>query len=307
MPSRRSAQPWHRLRCGGIGYPAEVPAGLRVLVTNDDGVDSPGLHAVVRQLARLGHHVQVVAPGYDASGSSAAIGHLPVDGVVALADVDLPFAEDGARTIDGPPGLIAMLACLGGLGECPDLVVSGINAGLNTGHSVLHSGTVGAALTAHNFGVSSLAISLAPADQWHWHTACELVAPALEILAHAPGTTTLNVNVPGVPAHALLGLRWAELDRFGSVRAAVSASSRRKVQIEYRETGADLDPKSDTALVEAGYATVTAIVGIGAVSIDEPTPQLRGVERSVADAPSRAVRTDVPQPVRVEQPAGPRR
>ncbi len=277
-----------------------------MLVTNDDGVDSPGLHALVRQLARLGHHVQVVAPRYDASGSSAAIGHLPADGVVDLADVDLAFAE-GAQTIAGPPGLIAMLACLGGLGPSPDLVVSGINAGLNTGHSVLHSGTVGAALTAQNFGVSSLAISLAPADQWHWQTACELVAPALEILGRASGITTLNVNVPGVPPHQLLGLRWAELDRFGSVRAAVSQSSRRKVQIEYRETGAELDPKSDTALVEARYATVTAIVGIGAVAIDQPLPHLRGVERSMADAPSRAVKTDVPQPVHVEQAATPER
>jgi 5'-nucleotidase len=134
---------------------------MKVLVTNDDGVQSTGLHVLARTLVDAGYDVVVAAPDGERSGSSAAIGHIGVGTPIAADPVALPLLDGVAcYAVDGPPGLCVLAARLGGFGDPPDLVVSGINPGCNTGRAVLHSGTVGAALTAANFGVSGLAVSL---------------------------------------------------------------------------------------------------------------------------------------------------
>jgi 5'-nucleotidase len=134
---------------------------MNVLVTNDDGVASPGLHALARALVDDGYDVIVVAPDREMSGSSAAIGQVHVEEGIDAERVVLP-GLDGvpAYAVAGPPGLCVLSARLGGFGDAPDLVVSGINPGANTGRAVLHSGTVGAALTAANFGCRGLAVSI---------------------------------------------------------------------------------------------------------------------------------------------------
>jgi 5'-nucleotidase len=133
----------------------------RVLVTNDDGVASPGLHALARALVDDGHEVIVVAPDREMSGSAAAIGQVHIDQGIDAERIELP-GLDGvpAYALAGPPGLCVLTARLGGFGDPPELVVSGINPGCNTGRAVLHSGTVGAALTAANFGCRGLAVSI---------------------------------------------------------------------------------------------------------------------------------------------------
>jgi 5'-nucleotidase len=134
---------------------------MKVLVTNDDGVASPGLHALARALVDDGHDVIVVAPDREMSGSAAAIGQVHVEGGIDAERVDLPRLDGVlAYAVAGPPGLCVLTARLGGFGDPPDLVVSGINPGCNTGRAVLHSGTVGAALTAANFGCRGLAVSI---------------------------------------------------------------------------------------------------------------------------------------------------
>jgi 5'-nucleotidase len=134
---------------------------MKVLVTNDDGVGSPGLHALARALADDGHDVIVVAPDREMSGSAAAIGQVHLEEGIDAERVDLPRLDGvPAYAVSGPPGLCVLTARLGGFGDPPDLVVSGINPGCNTGRAVLHSGTVGAALTAANFGCRGLAVSI---------------------------------------------------------------------------------------------------------------------------------------------------
>jgi 5'-nucleotidase len=134
---------------------------MKVLVTNDDGIKSPGLHALAQALVATGRDVVVVAPDRDMSGSGAAIGHIHIDEAIGAEKVELPgLAGVPAYAIDGPPGLCVLTARLGGFGTPPDLVVSGINAGCNTGRAILHSGTVGGALTAANFGGRGLAVSI---------------------------------------------------------------------------------------------------------------------------------------------------
>jgi 5'-nucleotidase len=108
-----------------------------------------------------------------------------------------------------------MAGVLGAFGDPPDVVASGVNLGPNTGHSILHSGTVGAALTAQNFGASGLAVSVADGPRWWTETAGEFAVEVLRWLADALRRTALNLNVPARPTGEVLPLRWATLDQSG--------------------------------------------------------------------------------------------
>jgi 5'-nucleotidase len=235
----------------------------RVLVTNDDGVEGPGLHALAAALQKAGYDVLVVAPNSDRSGTGAAIGLVHADQHLDTTRVELPGCEDiPAYALDGPPGMCVCAARLGAFGEPPQLVVSGINAGCNTGRAILHSGTVGAALTAQSFGASALAVSVDVSDPWRWDTAAEIAIDVMPMLIDAPARSVLNLNVPARDRADVLGVRWARLAAFGSVRAAVSDAGDGKLQFELRATGASPPPDSDQGLVEAGYAALTTLVGV---------------------------------------------
>ena len=236
---------------------------MRILVTNDDGVHSEGIGVLAAEVAGAGHDVFVAAPTDDRSGTAAALGVWHADEHIDVEAVALPACpEVAAYAVDGPPALAVFAAHLGGFGDAPDLVVSGINPGTNTGRAVLHSGTVGAALTAANLGMSGLAVS----QQWDedgvlWPTGATLAGAALAWLVEAPERTVVNLNVPNVPIEEVLGVRWARLARFGTVRAAVAEASDGRLQMELRAIDEELPPDTDTALVLAGYAAITALEG----------------------------------------------
>jgi 5'/3'-nucleotidase len=236
----------------------------RIVATNDDGIDSPGLRRLAIELAKE-YDVVVAAPSGDMSGSGTGIGHFDPATGVDLVEVDI----DGLTgfSIDGPPGLAVMAAALGAFGDRPDLVVSGINAGINTGHSVIHSGTVGAALTARTFRSRGLAISLDQSDPWHWDTAVDVGVSAARWLLERNGEPrVLNVNVPGLPMDEVNGIHWADLDEFGYFRVSNAALETRKLQFEVGPSSAGVDPGCDTALCAKGYVTVTPLMTV------EPAP-----------------------------------
>ncbi len=244
---------------------------MHVLVTNDDGITSPGLLALVRALVDAGHDVTVVAPNRDYSGAGASISGMHADLHVDAVRVEL----DGlnrlpAFAVDGPPGRCVLTALRGGFGPRPDAVVSGINPGCNTGRAILHSGTVGAALTAANFGVPGLAVSIdaplsgvAPGDI-RWETAAGAAAGVARWLSRADPGLVLNINVPNLSPEGLAGARQATLAPFGTVQASIvePAPAGGRLQLELRPTDDELPPGSDTALVKAGYVAVSAITGI---------------------------------------------
>lgn len=241
---------------------------MRVLVTNDDGIDAPGLRALAIAMAELGHDVVVAAPMIDMSGSSAAIGMLGVGDHIGTKRTQIDgLPEVDAFGVDGPPALAVMAARLGGFGEPPELVASGINPGNNTGRATLHSGTVGAALTAANFGVSALAVSTGPGldgAEPDWDTPTRYAAAAAEWLAEAPAKTVLSVNTPDVGLDQVKGVRWAELAPFGTVRTTLVSTGEDRLQMELRESDVELPPDTDTALVMAGYVAVTVLLGVHA-------------------------------------------
>jgi 5'-nucleotidase len=237
---------------------------MRILVTNDDGIESEGIHVLARVLAGTGHEVVVVAPDRDWSGAGAALGRLHPDDHIDVNAVEVPGCDGiEAYTVAGPPALTVLATQLGAFGAPADVVVSGINAGLNTGRSILHSGTVGAALTGQNFGISGLAVSVAWGDFWAWETAARLAAEVLtDHLIGAPARTVLNLNVPAVAYDDLAGLRWARLAPFGAVRAAMADASGGSLQMELTATGDEPDPETDQGTVNAGYAALTTLVGV---------------------------------------------
>jgi 5'-nucleotidase len=236
---------------------------VRILATNDDGIEAEGLHVLARRVAAAGHDLVIAAPAADASGSGAAIGVFHTDSRIDVRRVGVPDCDAPAWAVTGPPGLCVLAARLGAFGEPPEIVVSGINAGLNTGRAILHSGTVGAALTAQNFGAKGLAVSVAAGVPWRWDTAATMALEVLDVLTDAPPRSVLNLNVPSLAREQVKGLRWARLAAFGAVRAAiVPAESDGQLQIELRAVDEQLPPDTDTALTEAGFAALTTIVGI---------------------------------------------
>jgi len=229
-------------------------------------------------VAGAGYDTVVVAPKDEYSGAGAALGPVQLDQSLEYDTIEIPGLEDvPVYGLDGPPALCVVLARLGGFGDPPDVVVSGINPGNNTGRSILHSGTVGAAMTGAGFGVPGLAVSIgAHRDddfEPHWATAATVGVSALEWLLTRSDRTILNVNVPNVPLEEVRGVRLARLAPFGTVRTAIVEAGHGRLQFELRATEEQLDPDTDTALVLAGYVAVTPLVG----------PRASGEESDVAD------------------------
>lgn len=245
----------------------------RLLLTNDDGIESVGLQELAALLAKR-YDVLVVAPEDQRSGAGTGIGFFDPIGGVTVAPADL--GGTNAYSIAGPPGLAVMAAMLGAFGDKPDLVVSGINAGINTGHSVVHSGTVGAVLTARTFGCDGLAVSLSTSDPWRWDTAAAVAESVVDwILTRRWRCTTLNLNVPARDLDRVRGIRWADLDEFGYFRVAIADIPGQQLQFEVGAPDSGLDPASDTALLREGYATLTPLTSVEPSAFpDGPGPQL---------------------------------
>jgi 5'-nucleotidase len=248
---------------------------MRILITNDDGWQSRGIGVLAAAMAEAGHDIVVAAPDRDQSGCGAGIGTWHVDEHIDVEEVELEDAP-GVRAIAlrGTPALAVFAANLEAFGPPPDAVVSGINPGLNTGRATLHSGTVGAALTAANVGRKGLAVSQDYGDPMCWPTAAALAVEALGWLEEAEDLTVLNLNVPNTALDEVKGIRWATLAPFGSVRAAIADASETRLQMEFRAVDEALPEGSDTALVFAGYAAVSSLVGI---RVGEPLPVAPGV------------------------------
>jgi 5'/3'-nucleotidase len=151
-------------------------------------------------------------------------------------------------------------AATGAFGAPPDIVLSGINRGPNTRHAVLHSGTVGAALTAATFGVPALAVSIdAGPPSVHWETAAATARIALEWLLAAGEPLVLDANAPNLPLEDVQGFRRTKLAAFGAVQAVVTESGSGYVRLRYDEVEADYEPGTDAAALAEGFASITAI------------------------------------------------
>jgi 5'-nucleotidase len=177
---------------------------LRILLTNDDGVRAPGLHAAWKALNFAGHEVFVCVPDRPRSACSHQITmHKPLK-VQALE------TEDGtAHACNGTPADCVPMALLQLMPEPPDIVISGINLGPNLGDDVHYSGTVAGAMEATFHGHRSIAISLADWNEPNWEAAASFCVRAAEQAAQMelPRDTFLNVNVPNLAPDEIKGVR----------------------------------------------------------------------------------------------------
>lgn len=238
----------------------------RLLITNDDGAHSPGIHATATALVAAGHDVILVAPSGDRSGWGAAIGTLNHGTEVHVEHYEFPGEPDiDAWALDGPPALCVFTTMLGAFGDAPDLVVSGSNNGCNCGRGVLQSGTVGAAMIAQDFGVSALAISqddIGP--EMLWSSSAAIAVATVAWLLQAPRKTVVNVNVPNLPLQEIEGAQWGRLAAFGTTKTSLLGSPPGPLTVSLTPREVELKPDTDTALVAAGFVSVTGLTGFRA-------------------------------------------
>jgi 5'-nucleotidase len=253
---------------------------MRLLITNDDGVGAPGIAALVRAVARWiaqgegQREAIVVAPRDNQSGMSAAVGDV-------FGRTGVPYKRhvyEGAEAIpayglEATPALCTIIGILGGIGERPDMVLSGINSGANVGRSVLHSGTLGAIFTGAQLGLSGLAVSVQYGENIHFDTAADVAVEVLTELEHAPARTLLNLNVPNLAPAELRGVRRGRISTAGLIKGAGVRAGGEPLgdagEIPLRLGAAtpgigdvsDEEPEDDGALVIAGYASITPLRG----------------------------------------------
>jgi len=231
----------------------------RALVTNDDGIDSPGLRLLAEVAVEAGLDVIVAAPHEERSGASASLTALRSDGRLVVTRTNL---KDGieALSVEATPAFITLVASRGAFGAPPEIVLSGINRGPNTGYAILHSGTVGAALTAATAGRPALAVSLAAPNPEHWETAQEVARPALKwLIDQGKPATVLNVNVPDRALGDLRGTRVASLATFGAVQANIGDVGTGYVTVSFSDVVGQFEEGTDAALLKDGWATITAL------------------------------------------------
>jgi 5'-nucleotidase len=251
---------------------------VRILITNDDGIDAPGIRALTRAVARAGHDLVVAAPLTEASGSSAAMTAVEKDGKIVVQRRELAGAKNvPAYGVAASPAFIVLLALRGAFGPVPGVVLSGINRGANAGAAVLHSGTVGATLTASHAGLHGMAVSLdvltpaaggsaalhtldtADDERRHWVTAADLAVRLIPTLTHTPPGTILNLNVPDLHPDGIRGLRRAHLARFGQVQISIAEAGEGYVRTAVQAADEELEPGTDLAALAGSYAVLTPI------------------------------------------------
>src|SRR5687768_7246080 len=231
---------------------------MHVLVSNDDGVDAPGLRMLAETLRSAGHRVTVVAPDRDRSGASNS---LTLDQPIRAGRRD-----EHTWSVAGTPTDCVHLALAGMLDGDPDIVLSGINNSSNLGDDVIYSGTVAAAMEGRCLGLPAVALSLVTTD--HKPRNFDSAArAAVELLSRLlsdplPADTILNVNVPDLPWNEIQGWKVCRLGNRHRAEPCIREQDPRGRTIWWigPPGGAqDAGPGTDFHAVHEGFIAVTPI------------------------------------------------
>jgi 5'-nucleotidase len=248
---------------------------MNILVTNDDGIESVGLWLLAAGLRAAGFGtVTIIAPDMERSGASMSVGSRPEGELYPAVAPGPEFEGLAAWSSTGTPAGCIMIGMLEAVAARPDVVVSGINPGVNTGSQVMLSGTVGAAMVAALWGVLALAVSAefqrgVPIVWENAVWAATQVFPLLDGLRPAAGhpPLVLNVNVPHVAEGRPRGFRQTTLSDFFFGQAlnlaAMTPAERNGHRLQF---GYDMgrlpggaDPATDYGALKAGYVSVTPL------------------------------------------------
>lgn len=225
---------------------------MRILVSNDDGYNAPGIEALVRALSGLGE-ITVVAPETNHSGASNSL--------TLNRPLSVRTAANGFYYVNGTPSDCVHVALTGGLmPDRPDLVVSGINNGANMGEDTLYSGTVAAASEGYLFGIPSIAFSLAEKGWAHIEDAARAARQVVERQLAAPmGAVLLNVNIPSRRFEDLAGYAVTRLGKRHPSEPVVRSTT------PYGDTVYWIGPVGQAA--DAGLGTDFHAVAQGSVAL----------------------------------------
>lgn len=193
---------------------------MRILVSNDDGYLSPGLQALVDAVRPFGE-IFVIAPEQNHSGASNSL--------TLSRPLSVQRGSNGFLFVNGTPTDCVHIALTGLLEHRPDLVVSGINDGQNTGDDTLYSGTVAAAMEGFVFGIPSIAFSLVEKGYEHLDTAAAIAGEVVGRIARQPLSSAclLNVNIPNLPRSAIGGIAVTRLGKRHPSEPVIRAQSPR--------------------------------------------------------------------------------
>jgi len=243
-----------------------------ILVTNDDGIDAPGIKILIEIAGEIAREVWVVAPEKEQSGAGQSIS--------LCRPLRCASLGDRRWTVDGSPSDCVVLALSHFMAKVkPSLILSGVNAGPNIGDEVNMSGTIGAALTALMLDVPAIAISQSYKDrqQVPWQTTRAVLPRILHHLLTQGWRkeTCLSINIPDLPADKITGFSWARQSHknISSLKAEKRVSPR---QEEYywlslaRKTPAGT-PNSEGAIMRRNEVAVTALSLDRSVEITKPS------------------------------------
>ena len=233
---------------------------MKILISNDDGYQAPGIVALYNALKTIAD-VEVVAPEHNNSAKSNALTlHSPLY---------VREAPNGFRYVNGTPADCVHIALTGLLGYKPDLVVSGINNGANMGDDTVYSGTVGAAMEGYLFGVPSIAFSQVERDWGELDAAAakarDMVAQLAQQKMLGAKPWLLNVNIPNLPAQQLGAVKVCRLGRRHSAEPVITqVSPRGETMYWIGSAGAALDESEGTDF----HATAHGHVAMTPLKVD---------------------------------------
>lgn len=230
---------------------------MNILVTNDDGIKSPGIEALVAALSKVAN-VYVCAPNGQQSAKSQSI---TLGETVCVEPVDFPHAKGAYQTSGTPADCTKIgLQFFEEAGIEIHMVYSGINLGSNLGKDTLYSGTVGAAMEAAIDGYHAVAVSVDSHEATHFDTACQLAVDVIDLVYDKMDKhTVININTPDLPREEIKGIRYTILgDRYYDDKFKLVEDNK------YRLTGEPADfskhPENfDVYAAHHGYASITPL------------------------------------------------
>ncbi len=232
---------------------------MRVLLTNDDGVNSEGLLALHTALSPR-HQATIIAPdrNWSITGHNRTMDRPIRVNQVTLADGTLAYSSDGS------PADCVALAALGFLPEVPELVVSGVNSGFNLADDITYSGTVAAAMEAVISGIPGIAVSTDTQPLWRTDVAAAAVARLVQQVEERglDNSILLNVNVPSLPHDDIAGVRITRLGKRvyqDRLIERIDPRGRKYYWMGGLEVTNHPEEGSDVAAIEAGFVSITPI------------------------------------------------
>ena len=228
---------------------------MKILISNDDGYQAPGIKALAEALSDIAE-ITVVAPDRNRSGASNSL--------TLNNPIRAQKADNGFVFVDGTPTDCVHLAITGLLKEEPNMVIAGINDGANMGDDVLYSGTVAAATEGRFLGLPAIAISMNSLTPSHFETGAKVAVALVKQIESKPlaTDTIINVNVPDIPYDQLKGFKVTRLGHRHKSEPVVETNDPRGRKIYWvGPAGAEQDagPGTDFHAVKEGYVSITPL------------------------------------------------